>query len=318
MFWHGRCSKYGQLGIYRGRPFGGVAICWSHDLNNYVIPLVNYKHKRVISKELKTDTRNIIVITAYMPFFIASRREQCMSETLYAISMTDLIIDEHPHHDFVIGDDLNTELKGESPFDSLWLELISKHSFAYCDNLVSSPGNTYRHDSLNQTKFDDHFLISQSIYDQNLTHGHQILDNGDNHSDHLPLLLKMKLQVHSFQSSSDSSPNSARIKWRKLSSVSKAVYTQKLDELLRQREFPLYVSARPLLLYNLYICQPTNQLMNKLLLSHKSSLKTCLLFKSRPIWILWANLFWEYVQIKLCWLCLLYPKCASTFDDFCS
>ena len=29
-----------------------------------------------------------------------------------------------------------------------------------------------------------------------------------------------------------------------------------------------------------------------------------------------SYLFWEYVQIKLCWLCLLYPKCASTFDDY--
>ena len=32
-------------GILRGRPFGGVSIAWSPDLNSIIKPLVNFKHK---------------------------------------------------------------------------------------------------------------------------------------------------------------------------------------------------------------------------------------------------------------------------------
>ena len=48
-------------------------------------------------------------------------------ETSDAISMIDLLIDDHPQHQVVIGGDLNTELKGGSPFDALWMEHMTKN-----------------------------------------------------------------------------------------------------------------------------------------------------------------------------------------------
>ena len=56
-------------GIYRGRPFGGVAICWSPDLNHVIVPVTNYKHKRIAAVEIKTQNRDILLMTVYMPFF---------------------------------------------------------------------------------------------------------------------------------------------------------------------------------------------------------------------------------------------------------
>ena len=58
-----------------------------------------------------------------MPFFNASKREQCMTETYDTISMIELLIEEHPQHSIVIGGDLNTDLKNESAFDPLWNQL---------------------------------------------------------------------------------------------------------------------------------------------------------------------------------------------------
>ena len=178
-------------GIYRGRPFGGVAICWSSGLSHLITPVSHFKHKRIVAVELKTADGNFLLISAYMPFYNASRREQCMTETVDAISMVDLLIEEYLHHQVIIGGDLNTELKDESPFDFLWKELMTKNRFTYCDQYVSSPAYTYRHDSLNQTKFNDHFIVSQSLLEQNIMHDHLILDEGSNMSDHLPLQLKM-------------------------------------------------------------------------------------------------------------------------------
>ena len=77
--------------------------------------------------------------------------------------MIELIIDAYPQHKVIIGGDLNTELRGESPFDELWWELMTKYQFGLCDTYVSSPGYTYRHDTLNHKKFNDHFVVSASL-----------------------------------------------------------------------------------------------------------------------------------------------------------
>ena len=117
-----------------------------------------------------------------------------MAETVDAISMIELLIDNYPDHQVVIGGDLNTELKSESPFDVMWNDLMAKKQLTYCDQYVTSLHYTYRHDSLNQTKFNDHFLVSKAILAKNITHDHVILDEGSNTSDHLPLLMKLSLQ----------------------------------------------------------------------------------------------------------------------------
>ena len=56
-------------GIYRGRPFGGVSICWSPDLSHVITPVTNYKHKRVVAVELRTADNNFLLISIYMPFY---------------------------------------------------------------------------------------------------------------------------------------------------------------------------------------------------------------------------------------------------------
>ena len=35
-------------GILRGRPFGGVSIAWSPNLNSFIRPLTNFRHKQVV------------------------------------------------------------------------------------------------------------------------------------------------------------------------------------------------------------------------------------------------------------------------------
>ena len=234
-------------GVYRGRPFGGVAICWSPDLNQFITPVTDFKHKRIVAVIVKTNDVDILLICAYLPFFNASNRQQCMNETIDAISMIELLIDNHPNHHIIIGGDLNTELKGESPFDPLWREVITKNRFACCDNLVSSPNYTYRHDSLNQMKFNDHFIVSQGLLDGNQTKNHRILDEGDNNSDHLPLLMEITAQLQSSVSVNNGKNISDTLNWKKISAENKARYSDKLEELLLQRQTPLsvYSCAHP-------------------------------------------------------------------------
>ena len=86
-----------------------------------------------------------------------------MQDSIDCLSMLDLIIEDHPNHLFIIGGDLNCELKGNSPFDSMWADFSTKNQFTYCDNLYSASGYTYHHDSLGNRKFNDHFIVSNTL-----------------------------------------------------------------------------------------------------------------------------------------------------------
>ena len=109
--------------------------------------------------------------------------------------MLETIVDDHPQHLVVLGGDLNTELKGDSPFDPLWNNFILKNQFAYCSNRSSSPGYTYHHETLCHKKLNDHFIVSKKIYDDGLMNDHKILEDGNNLSDHLPIFMKMLIQI---------------------------------------------------------------------------------------------------------------------------
>ena len=70
-----------------------------------------------------------------------------------------------------------------------------ENQFAYCSNHFSLPGYTYHHETLGHKKLNDHFIVSKKIYDDGLMNDHKILEDGNNLSDHLPILMKMSIQI---------------------------------------------------------------------------------------------------------------------------
>ena len=245
-------------GVHRGRPFGGVSIAWASNLNHVVKPLANYRHHRIVCVELLAVPNPILLASVYMPFYDSSNRAECISETIDAISMMEGIIEDHPHHQIIIGGDLNTELEGNSPFDIYWREFVLKYDLECCDSLVhsrsnpndgghangssaaniddmdggtglgsgsasgsaagSSPTYTYHHASLDQKKWNDHFLVSSSIIAA--TRDHQILDDGDNLSDHLPVIMSLAVNCSApmmGEQNIDTSVPVQSIKWLTLS-----------------------------------------------------------------------------------------------------
>ena len=56
-------------------------------------------------------------------------------------------------------------------------------------------GYTYCHESLGQRKLNDHFIVSQSLLDNGHCFNHQIIEDGNNPSDHLPISMTIRLTV---------------------------------------------------------------------------------------------------------------------------
>ena len=222
-------------GILKGRPYGGVSIAWAPEINHAIKPLVNYRHKRLVCVEMTAIPKPVLFVCLYMPFYDSSKRMECLAETMDTISMLEELIADHPFHKFIIGGDFNTEFRGNSPFDELWKESLSKNNLTCCDNLFSSSNNnnnnhTYIHQSLNHCKWNDHFFISDSLIDASSQH--LILDDGDNVSDHLPIMMSLKLCLSPNTQESSTPQNAATLKWEKCSENHKLMYKNNLSQRL--------------------------------------------------------------------------------------
>ena len=222
-------------GIMSGRPHGGVSIAWTQDLNHVITPLVNYRHKRLVCVELSAEPKPIILICLYMPFYDSANRTECLSETINTIAMVEEIMSDHPLHNFVLGGDFNTEFLGNSPFDELWRDCITKSNLICCDNMTNGDTDdkyTYIHDTLGQTKWNDHFFISPSLVDA--SSAHLILDDGANVSDHLPVMMILSCCLSQLPKDNLKTVHGkpASLVWDKCSEVQKGAYSSRLSELL--------------------------------------------------------------------------------------
>ena len=124
----------------------------------------------MVGIELKASDGDFLLLCVYMPFFNSSRRVECISETIDTITMLEDIIAQHPSHHVIIGGDFNTELIGNSPFDQYWDEFMRKNKLACCDKLYPTNSFTYHHNTLNQKKWNDHFLVRPSLFQSNIYH----------------------------------------------------------------------------------------------------------------------------------------------------
>ena len=220
--------------IYKGRPHGGVCIAWSPDMDHVIKPLVNYKYKRIVCVEMSAQPNPIIFASIYMPFFDTSKRQECIAESVETIAMLEEILADHPQHKFILGGDFNTEFVNNSPFDQLWREFNQKHDLVCCDSLVSNNNNnnhyTYIHNSLNHRKWNNHFLVSSSILSS--TDNHCILDDGDNPSDHLPIIMQLSICTTVEPEKVDPPVKLPSLKWEKCSEEHKTAYNNRLSNLL--------------------------------------------------------------------------------------
>ena len=213
-----------SAGVLCGRPFGGVCIAWSQDLNHLISPLTNYKHKRVVAVELRSAEERILLISVYMPFLDSRNRDACILETIDTISMLDVIIHDHPQHLVIIGGDINSELIDESPFDPFWRDFSSKNRLAYCSQFLPASSFTFHQETLGHKKLLDHFIVSQQLISDDRVCDHKILEDGDNTSDHRPITMSLKVHIQPGAHKETSAESKEILRWSKVAAKDRFRY----------------------------------------------------------------------------------------------
>ena len=174
----------------------------------------------------------------YMPFYNSSRRAECLSETVDAIAMLDKIIEQHPHHKVIVGGDLNSELKGYSPFDQHWFNFMSRNKLASCDSQFPLDTITYHHQSLDHKKWNDHFLVSASMIGSDLSN-HAVLHDGDNASDHFLIIMSLSVDIQPHPEETIVQSSTSTLKWDKLTNEQRDNFTTHVQLSVEALTLPL-------------------------------------------------------------------------------
>src|SRR3989442_3579489 len=203
-------------GIFNGRPFGGTAFLVKSNLLRYFTVIeADNDSGRFLALRYCRNLVDLILINVYFPYF--------KSSSDYTIECCDLtaklecIINNYPNSRVLIAGDFNFSVNNNSVGYNLFKHILDDFNLQCCDNLNQqlSINHTYRHNSLPNSSWIDHFLVSKELIDKHTCF--DIIDDGSNLSDHLPISLSFLFTVDS--SNDNDSPNYSKpspvLRWDK-------------------------------------------------------------------------------------------------------
>ena len=227
--------------IMKGRPFGGTGFLFNRKLSKCLRACVDIKHERVTVMELSTYSQKILLINAYMPYFINSNNDAQLREYQQTLSFIQSIMCSHPNHKFILLMDMNCNLfTVNHPYSSLIrtfmedYELVSNYSFI--DNFDHCTDYTRFDLKRNSFTLIDGILLSKCLSDvvlsSNIIHPHT------NTSDHLPVELTINVNIEKYDFKV--SPVSFYIPWNTLTDYESSNYRDTMLTALRNVSIPFH------------------------------------------------------------------------------
>ena len=219
--------------INYGRPYGGVAIIWKKSL---VVEIneINTLSNRLCAIRITSHNLDIILVNIYMPCNEYNLNDEFI-EILFEVVT---ICNTYECSDIVIAGDFNCDIS---------LNDVRAHSFADvltslkldCLTIDSKFNINYTFmNSLNSKSLIDHFCVSKKIYESVISFAK--CDDGDNLSDHLPLILKFSTNINHDQCLENNNNKCKEIKvnWSDANVHDIENYVICLDKLLNEIHIP--------------------------------------------------------------------------------
>ena len=226
-----------------GRPRGGVGILWKRTLSDSITFHTIQNTDRACALTIKTGTENILLINIYLPTDNQSKTRIDHS-LLCTLDAVEIFIQQCDFRNVILAGDMNVDFTRQNAHDVYVKNYASVHDFICSVDLdVAEKGFTY-HDA-NNGSFSciDHFLVSSGLSEcvQYVTR----LDYHDNPSNHLPLLLELRLKNHFASIHNDNVNTDAEsekcdkpIAWHKVTDNHKVAYQHNQDRLLLNSSIP--------------------------------------------------------------------------------
>jgi len=178
-----------ESGLMSGRPYGGVMILIKNDLQKLTRTL--YSSDRCIVVKVC----NYIIVDVYLPCVGTVDRMLIIDDVLNEVSN---YIADYSSCTLLLGGDFNCDLDGPSQAAELINQFVVDSSLYRC----SDKAHTYINTALNCSSCIDYFFISNNSYALKCN----VIDDGSNLSDHLPIFIECQCVDVTATSSSDRRP----------------------------------------------------------------------------------------------------------------
>ena len=223
-----------------GRPHGGCAILYRRSLSCTFTPIAS-KSRRVcaIMMQLNAHTR-ILLICIYMPCDTSNDHSN-LQTFMEVLSEMEYIMDTTDYDHVIVGGDFNTDFSRSST--SLHNAPLNEFNDRQClhsglNSSMACVDFTYHNDFTGSKSIVDHFFLSELLFLS--INEYRSLDDGDNLSDHSPLLLKLSIPVVATQSLLKSEFHK-KASWNRATENDLNRYRSALRERLTTLEVPHHV-----------------------------------------------------------------------------
>ena len=218
--------------INHGRPHGGVAIIWKKSL---VVEMteINTLSNRLCAIRITSHDLDLILINIYMPCNDYNLNDEFI-EILFEI-MT--ICNTYECSDIVTAGDFNCDVSLNDVRAHTLFDFVTSMKF---ECLTLSPRFNIDYsfiNSLNNKSLIDHLCVSKRIFESVISFVR--CDDGDNLSDHLPLILKISTKIN-YDGSLDNNNECQKVKinWGDANEQNIEDYIICLDKLLNEIDIP--------------------------------------------------------------------------------
>ena len=218
-------------GIGPGRRYSGVGICY-HTNVDYKIENVTTISKSICALKTYIDEICVLLINVYMP---CSDNRVALDEYASILQEINNLCINHTTQHIIIGGDWNADPNRNDGRTKLFKEFISQENLFNPLSLeLSNVEYTFSSKRIGGgpliTSTIDHFLITPNLADKVVIYEAHTLPN--NISDHVPLLLKLKIDVEHLKTyKRDFKPS---VQWHKCNVNNVNHYTNVLDNSLLQ------------------------------------------------------------------------------------
>ena len=218
--------------INYGRPYGGIAIIWKDTLSIEINEITTLSDRLCVTR-ITNEHLDIILINVYMPCNESVLNEEFI-EILFEIVT---ICNTHEYSDVVLAGDFNCDISLNDFRSSTFSDFLSGIKLECLSINPKFKINYTFVNSLNNKSLIDHFCVSQRINDSIISFIKY--DEGDNLSDHLPLILKFSATIDVNKPQSfDQEYKNEMIDWFNANEMNIEEYMLCLDKLLNEVSIP--------------------------------------------------------------------------------
>ena len=177
-------SSMNSCEFRNGRPYGGLAIIWKSN-SYFSVDVIDTMSDRLLVCKIESNDFKFLLFNVYMPTNSLSNNVE-FEEILHEIISVSLMYDSY---NIIVAGDFNCDVKCADDRTGLFNEFVDAIDlFSPTADDSCSVKYTFIN-SQNQTSFIDHFCVSECI--KNKVKNISSLDEGDNLSDHNPIILQI-------------------------------------------------------------------------------------------------------------------------------